>query len=78
MDWLQSIDNAVIHFINGSLSNQWCDAVAPSLSWNSFLLPTVLVLCALLLCTLLVVSEWLDWVAQETASIPGKLESVRK
>jgi hypothetical protein len=74
MDWLQSIDNAVFHFIDGSPSNHWCDAVAPFLSWNSFFLPTVLVLCALLLWTLLVLSEWLDWVAQETASIPAKAE----
>ncbi len=49
MDWLQSIDNAGFHFINGSLSNHWCDAVAPSLSWNSYFMPTVLLLCTLLL-----------------------------
>jgi hypothetical protein len=75
MDWLQSIDNAVFHFINGSLSNRWCDPVAPFLSWNSLFLPTVLLLCALLLWTLLVLSEWLDWVALETASIPAKAET---
>ncbi len=44
MSWLHSIDAAVFHFINGTLSNPIFDEVMPFLSGNFFFIPALLLI----------------------------------
>ncbi|MEW6302107.1 MAG: glycosyltransferase family 39 protein [Verrucomicrobiota bacterium] len=48
MHWLQSLDDAVFRFLNGSLSNPVFDAVMPFFSGNALFVPVVLVAAAML------------------------------
>ena len=49
MSWLQSLDVALFRFINLTLSNALFDSVMPFFSGNSFFVPLLIVLAAILI-----------------------------
>jgi membrane-associated phospholipid phosphatase len=50
MHWLQSLDTALFHFINGSLGNPFFDWLMPILSGNSWFIPLAVLLVLGVLC----------------------------